>query len=654
MSTLAFLEFPQQIDPALEALEAAGAYRLVPLTPHVEIALEARGLTHLTISSRLPDKSQEHLGFENFGKVERLCAAIDDFWKERFPYFRERELRPAWFNFFALKMLYDAVTLRFSEVVSILGDVRPERVLCFETQPVPFDEKLYWGSESVYTRVIVFACESRGIPVEFVQSGELTRPPRSTVVGCGMWRRRLMQTRWGQLARTLKELGAGAMLRLWLSKPGGGMTAQGRILFYGLEHNLSLIAAALLERGDTDVWAWNDGRPSPIGKPWLGMARPETVSFLPEARRRAWEVLRGHPDFRSVFQFEGMDWIGLVADRLQYLCLSAFGEIEGQAARDRALLERMKPDAIVFSSISDQRRKVLAHVARTLNIPVVFSPHGEMGTHFFPMNYYNDFVSANHCLAYGPGFDAYMDRHYPGLMTCESVGSPRLDELAKRALPRDSLCRKYGLAQARKIVMYVPTMLDGNFHYRSFRLPEDREYFRIQRRLVEEFSKHPAVQFVVKLPSRSAHPRSPINEFIRQSDITNCLVVENMSFGALLNLADAFVIDSASTTLLEMMLTDTPIYIFNDWFHWEPEALEALKQRAFLANNLETFCAALSNDLHTGKAFERRLTDRTFLQLYGLPYPGQAAKRAADALVSFVNDSETVGSEPRCMGEAYS
>jgi len=232
----------------------------------------------------------------------------------------------------------------------------------------------------------------------------------------------------------------------------------------------------------------------------------------------------------------------------------------------------------------------------------------------------------------GEGVKLHIDRLYPGSARAEVTGSPMFDGLAHRSPRRDAVCRDLGLDPARRVVVYNLTVLDGNYRYLAWRQPSDSRQYEIHRRILGVFGELPEVQFIVKAHPGRGSRASPIEDRIRERGPDNCRVVAEMPFERMIHLADAFVIDCPSTSLLQMAATDSPIYVFNDWFRWDEDAVAALRLRAIVSNDLDGFCSTLATDLGNGRAFERRLTDTTFFRRYANAVEG----RAADNLAAFL------------------
>ena len=58
------------------------------------------------------ERELEEDGIANFGKVEELCRLLDEGIQREWSYAADHDLQPARFNFFYLKVIYDAFFLR--------------------------------------------------------------------------------------------------------------------------------------------------------------------------------------------------------------------------------------------------------------------------------------------------------------------------------------------------------------------------------------------------------------------------------------------------------------------------------------------------------------------------------------------------------------
>lgn len=643
--TLAFVERLEQVEAILKLVRDAPGTEIVALTPHVEHALARRGIRFARPEEAHDPRALEDLGDANYARVEALCEIADACLQQEIPYFGRHRLRLAWWLFFYLKILFDSVTLRLFELDALVRPERADRVLFFETAESDCDERMFWLEESVYARVIRTLAASRGVAHESLPAVPVRDPADDP------WRRSEGRSRrwpggvrawpWARPLRLIARLLRDSHdWRVLLPRLRGAANDVKGLAFCSASYGLSSVIATLLRDGRLPIWLWEEwaapvalNGPSPLRRA-AATADDQTDKELTRDCERAWSILAAHAPFRALFIQDGLDWFAIASRRLHLLSTAGVVRLVRTHRRVAAQMNDMDVRAVVLATTVGLWAKTVAETARAAGIPVVVVPHGEIGTHQVRIQYYNDLVSADwYCVA-GEGVARHVNGNYPQATRSVVVGSPMLDALANRAPSREALCRRFGLDPRRRIVLYNLTCLDGSFRYLTWRQPSDSRQYEIHQRIVGLFGACPDLQFVVKPHPARGSRASPIEDQIHESGPANAMVLAEPPFDSLIHLADAFVIDCPSTSLLQMCATDTPIYVFTEWFRWDPEALEALRKRAFVSADLDEFCRVLSGDLASGACFERRLTDRSFWRMYAVPEDGRAADNVCRFLSS--------------------
>lgn len=643
--TLIFVEFPEQIRTALRAARRSEPHHLIALSPHAEYALERQNLSFSRPEDYYDLSELEELGFENFSKAENFTSYVDAFLQQEIPLFAQSALRPAWFHFFWWKRLFDGVTLRLFEIKNLLINREPKEVIYLDPGKDSFDEWFPWRSEeSVYSRVIQHLCQeekisSKRLPFSYkrITSTKQYDATKARLLG----KRSLIDSVRRRLVGLCQNLG-----RRETEIPTTHLPA---ILFQGSSSNLEPVIRRLSR--EAEVWLCSGNNPFGVAQEpprclthsnglWNSFPRQKNGSELEIGRLiECWRKLQKDGGFRKFFEFDRWDWFDLVATRVEDFFLNTCRKTYETYRDARCWIEKIRPKVFVAHSLAYYQARAVAHAARQNSVPVAVIPHGPFGQADVPMVRYEDPPFADYLLAYGEGMANYLNRYGRDGARPIVAGSPRLDSLPEESLDRGDLCRVLKIDPQRKVAIYVMNNLDGNTRYLSCRQCSDSRSFQIQRRIVEVFRNHAEVQLIVKgHPARNL-PSSPIVDYIRDQKLSNSTYIASVGFSRLLTLADAFVFDYAATALLEAMTTDTPIYLFNDFLRFEPEALEVLKRRTIFHNDLEEFCGHLEKDLVEGTCFEKRLTDKGYLRLYGSPDDGsKSVQRIAGTLLEIAQN----------------
>jgi len=626
--TLVFVESRDAIESLLGNVPKTtnDKYTIIALTPQVEYELEKRSIFCKRPEDYFNEQEYEVIGEENTRRAEAVCSYLDDYLQREFELLRAHNIMAATFCLFYFKILFDAVCVPLYSVKTIVKKEQPDFVIFESTQKEPIKDKLYWIQESVYSRVIEFICCKEGIGYKCfsVQSNFANgkNPEKGVFFNVKKYARKVIDL-W-------RGLGGWKAKLVFLAKM---MNVQRKrsvcYLFLSVGENTKHIAYRMLSSSHYDVWIWQEDRlihslkemiPSRKRDLLDNTSNLEQVDRLRQFLESAAGSVSELEAFGEFFRDDGLHWFGLVEDRVKYFIVEVVAETVRLYFQAVSLLNKIKPKALIFGSIAGYRHKAIAHAARQQKIPVITLHHGDVGTHYNQSYYYHDIVSADYYFTYGKGVESYLDRNYPGFVKSTVVGCPVLDQIQRRSISREALCAKFGLDEKKKIVIYVLTGLWNRGQYFCHNQPSDSSYYRINRKIVSVFESFDNIQLVVKgqRPSET-NSQSPVEDYIRDSGKTNWKVINDYPFARLVGLADAFVIDAPATTLLQAMVTDTPIYIFNNSFLWEPGVLEVLQKRAYVYNDLNEFCDVLSCDLECGSIFEKRRTDDTFLRAFGIP-----------------------------------
>ena len=163
-------------------------------------------------------------------------------------------------------------------------------------------------------------------------------------------------------------------------------------------------------------------------------------------------------------------------------------------------------------------------------------------------------------------------------------------------------------------------------------MPSDFYFRDRHRRILSAFQGADHVQVVFKLhPSRSV-PAPVVAAELTAGGTIPCRIFQSVPFSQFVPIADAFVLDMATTSLLEAMVSDKPIFLLNDYLPLEPGLAELLAQRCYLFDDVDSLTTSLKGFLSRSDWRNER-HDGEFFRLFGLPTrDGQSAARAHEAL----------------------
>lgn len=648
---LAFVEYASHVDRLRTLLSESAGERTISLDPKAEYALERAGCEFAVSDEYFTEMEIDRLGTDNYKHVEQFCDFVDEWLEKRLPVLKETGLHPARSNFLPLKMLFDAVTVRLLVLSAILREEQPKEVWYFSPRGTGYMEPhfLFFMDDSLYSLLIPLICSAWKIPakpIDWDGTGELTTqaPPRQS------WLERFLG-RTGKTWRTVGDLRS--YTAGWWRRLGKGNDST--LVMCDIDGDLQLLAQHLVAHTRLKLFGWSYQKdwavglcPFEISKFGGALLEGESLTLAAQARM-LWSELFQQQALRAYLTWEGLDFSTVVESRLAHVVMVLLPKSIEVYRRASGLFAQCRPKMVLLSQVVLSWQYAIRAAAKACGMPVVTYQHGAFGYRESPMFHYSDSVGSDYILAYGRGVQRYLERVSPQGATPIAVGSPRLDQISKGSVRLRShrLFRRLDLDPGKKTVVYCPTEVYGNRFYVTYTYPKsDSRYFHIQRTIVEAFRDFPSVQLIV-----NEHPGSqvPLKDFILDRQIANCRILRReIGFTELLPLADCFIIDSPTTTFLEALATGKPVFVFNNWFRWEEQALELVKRCAVFRDDLDAFCHVLRDYLKGLPIGEGNERPSEFLEQYGTCLSdGRSLERAASAIESILENRVRVSRHVR-------
>lgn len=617
-NSLAFVEVPEQL-----TYVPSGSH-IVSLSPVVEVALEQMGRAYTRPEDYFDERDLEEKGIANFKKVEELCRLLDEGIQHELPFAATHNLQPARFNFYYLKIIYDALFLRTYQLEKVLKAERPERIIYFQRSQADLRYEWFSQKESFYAPIIEALASHLGIETTRLTAEESTTVPKQKPFG-------ILPLSWRMRAALSRRINLLRLLFMSIFCP-----SRRRVLCLDLGYNTPFIVAELIRKG-VQIWVWdNDRGPRRFGVPERTMkALPQGIEIGECKVKQICDHIFNGMALRDLWKWREYD-LWLVAkprlERVVKVCLPKAMQYFAWATH---VFDRVCPDVVLSSDLTDFRAKTIAHVARQRGVPVIGFHHGELGSHHVPIMLYQDLDSVDGYLCYGEGTAAYIRRHVPEIPALAVVGAPMIERSTREAPSRRAIRRTIGLDVDRPVILYLLTNMDRNWRYLSYRIPSDSTCFRIQRCIASVLAKHPEYQVIIKDHPGSAY--APLRTWIANHEWSHIRMLSEWPYAMLIHVADTVIMDAPATSMIQALQTQNAIYVFNNWYKWEPEALESLQKCAVYSDDLDLFCERLDADLDSGRAFEPRPENDDYLRLFCRPSQGvPSARLAADAVEDIV------------------
>lgn len=623
--------------------------KVIALDPEAEYALEKAGVAFTIADDYYTEEEITRAGIANYERVDQFCGYVDAWFEKRSEVVKRLGLKPARFNVYPLKILFDAVSVRLIILRRILAEEKPVGVWAApeEQEDNPLDPFFFFRT-SIFSRLLPLVCASLGIPLRTWEVGcdrcsdvaptavlDTVNPSRS-------------RNRYAAALHAcwplVRDLGRNVCLSLGRRV---GASRPGLLVMDLYDREVRLVSACLIKRGACRLLYWSrrsrwvaSFNPFRLMRPDDQEQRDGFLRSLAQEAEKLWPELVDDQGFRRFLVWEGVDAFSTVASRFRHVFTDLLVKAAELNLQVRAMFEKMNIRVLLMSQVALYWQRTVSAAAKDCGVRVVNMQHGMVGERLCPIVYYTECEGVDDLLTYGTGMQDFCRRHYSHAAVPLPTGSPALDLLEGSVGSRnpDRVLRRLGLAQRKKTVVYCPTSSTGNKFYVAYSYPKsDSRYFSIQRRIVETFRDYPSLQFVVK--QHVGMPRGfPLGDLIRDLWMENCrVVVEEPSFVDLLAVADLVILDSPTTTFLETLALKKPVLVFNNWYQWEPESLDLLKHSAVFSDDLDEFIGILRGCLATGHFEEVRRDGSAYLRRFGTHLgDGRSAERTAEVIEAIV------------------
>jgi hypothetical protein len=581
---IAFVETKEQLTSLLQYQREAGLdILLVAVTPEADYEAEKKGLRYRTIEEFYSEAELINSGIQNFSRLRKFCDHLDGLIHAAFADVPMAQQVTTVSSLYYLKRIADGLLNRVCMIKGVLHALKTGSVLCFD---LPFWQPRYgldWPVLGLTSRLAPKVAQTLGWEVIWVRKDAkhgLPIPIKSP-----------KEYFWGALSR----LGLNG-IALWArsavrrgSSRNGGFKRKGREPW-------------LISDGgwDVDLVAeyWKRSRTGQVVHPEDLFSTILADRRLKRKAQKAWESVRVDPQIWRFYNIEGIDTFWLVEPTLRLYVLENIPAALAFAEKAPDVLKRTRPSVVLTAGVHHD----LARASHEAGVPVASFQHGGFyGYADYPMGEYTDLLHADIFLAYGPGTACNLEKSSPLASVrpsdrrarSVSVGSPSLDDLMtwrRKARANEGSSRT---------VMYVNTNLGGDFRYHSYHMYADVGYWRFQRRVVRACSQFSDVRVIVKVyPTRKDLVGNPLVEWLEDSQFHNC-EVNDSPFNEVLGLADAYIIDTPSTALLQALSTKKPVIVLADSFYlrFDTRAEALLRKRAIVADTSEEFLQEINKFL---------------------------------------------------------
>lgn len=320
-------------------------------------------------------------------------------------------------------------------------------------------------------------------------------------------------------------------------------------------------------------------------------------------------------DNKELFNHCGVDFYPLLAKRLYWIWNVSKRCYPNISAEVNAFIKTKNIKAVLASAGGDIFSGIINMVARMGDIPVIKWQHGFIFSNGRISQFadYKDLMTTSHVFAYGNASRLAYEKNMNGFMSkILCVGSASLDKLRIKSAKNNS--ESAGV----KKILYATTNYYQNNWYCGFDPPfEDMLFYEDQIKLAgwlfkKQQNKETKIQ--IKLHPSKDYMDPPWASDAAAKGIT--VIKEGKSFADLINTNDVIIIDSPTTTILQAICTNKPVFIVTRHVVYPEDARKILAKRAVLADTAQELVAVLDDFIETGR-YKADLLNDEFLKMYG-------------------------------------
>jgi hypothetical protein len=636
-SYICFAETPSQ---AAAANACGYPVTIVAIHPVVDYWAEKSSVAVRSIEDLFDERSHRHLGAEVIDRVESFVAAIDALLEVTVPQwgFSGAVSFAAFFHY--ANGTFDALVLRLEQILSVCDVLTDQNLLAFRPRNYEFSgitayDHAPWG---LTTNLVPLVATVRGIDVHWIDAlGDDPSDynplrdvyPRTVAppTFCGSHSPTLINRVLGKLRRVAKRLHSSIPLAnesVQQARPCGPL----------------LITSLSSDIGDSVSASWiaRGGRVMSMNQAFPLNEANDTGRQASAACEVLWEKLGRDPEIRALLVWKGVDLWPLFSPWLKRVILGALPPLYQRA---EAVWARLKDeggyrDAAFLAGGWVTDHYVVARIANDLGLPTASCHYGGfLGFSLLPQSERYDFAECDYFLCGGVGAERTFRQPAP---------QTRWNPKVKRAVPvgtgmpwlSSKPAMHSNIADGPRRIMLILNALVGDCRNLGYTSQPEIGYWRFTRAVIKKLQEKHAIEIIIKPPMRTRYPQmpNPVIEWVRECDFNEIMVVEDMPLSDCLGLADAYIVESPSTPLLQALETGSPVlvYINRSDYLLQPDAANALRDcAAVFAESEADFLDGLESFLSQPEWVVKDANNR-FRREYMVGESRNPANRIADFL----------------------
>lgn len=418
---------------------------------------------------------------------------------------------------------------------------------------------------------------------------------------------------------------AGAFVRLCLPR------GRGPVVIYNSGYNWDYSLAEFLKQGILPVFRITDKTlPS----------RSNTSDSIACTYNAILAFCKENASLHQCTQFGSIDTSALLFDRISSILSHVITDCADRYAQSQLFFEKTQARCLLLSTQAFHGDRAVIRAAADRGMKVISWQHGGSGFCYHPMIVQAEFLDSDIHLVFGEGVKKSHEA------TCRQAGYRKVPELVVVGSSWfDEEQRKIQQSCTRNCrsgpVLFITEFFNFNLYYNSAPLDSSiicDHFWQVQRQFLDLAANNRGVDFVFKL-----HPADfkgePSREYAADHKLKNLrFIVQEHTVAELVLSASVIVIDLVSTSILQALLSDKPVFIYTGMYRMDERALALLKKRAFTYDKFEDLCCDLEIFFSEGlrpllKRYGTDLANTEFIREFGtFRHDGKSASRATDIL----------------------
>ena len=328
-------------------------------------------------------------------------------------------------------------------------------------------------------------------------------------------------------------------------------------------------------------------------------------------------------------KYSTFDLTELVKDKINLSIgygLRYFPRYYKKAAR---IFRRTNIKGVLFAVTTNPRKWVFLQAARNLHYKIFAWGHGASGQGIFDKQHRNELLICDYYFTQGEGSQRnYLKNNSVYGTVCKPVGFPYLDVLKKDLKNFSTLDEKYDF-------VYVTNSYYHNDFYFFFSPGKfDSRYFDTQSKIIRYLAgKNIKALF-------KGHPSLIYKDFYNNSFGQLIQVESTKPLKSIIPSGKAFIIDEPSTTVLEVLCTQKPVFVLIDSIKLTQHALELLKRRAICASSVDKLIKQVDCYIVSGE-YSANVKNTDYLKAYGTYQDdGKSALRGSKEVINCLSEGK--------------